>query len=101
MNMSWRVFKNKTMRFISRTSKVGKRLTTLTEQDWTDMSEVDMTRYAALLKEMKVSHESWRKSPYGSCRVEQGMRRKPTTEELQIIAKHNFVGKFTHDHAPK
>jgi len=65
------------------------------------MSDVDRTRYAALLKEIEVPHESWRKSPYGSCWVEQGMRRQLTTEELQIIAKRYFVGKTTYDPAPK
>ena len=91
----------KAMRFIAKTSQVGKRLTTLTEQDWTNMLDVDKTRYAALLKEIKVPHESWRKSPYGSCWVEQDMRRQPTIEELQIIAKCNFVGRTTHDPTPK
>ena len=91
----------KAMRFISRTSQVDRRLTTLTDQDWTDMLDVDRTRNAALLKKIEDSHESWRKSPYGSCWVEQGMRRQPTIEELQIIAKRNFVGMTIHDPAPK
>jgi hypothetical protein len=96
-----RGIKGKAMRFIVMSAQAGKRLTTLAEQDWSDMPDVDRTKYAALLKEMEVSHESWRKSPYGSCWIEQGMRRQPTIEELQIIAKRNFVEKTTHDPTPK
>ena len=71
-----------TQRFIAKTAQVGKRLTTLTEQDWSDLLDGDRTRYAALLKEMEVSHESWRNNPYyGSFWVEQCMRRQPTIEE--------------------
>ena len=65
------------------------------------MTVGDRTRNAALVKEMKLSHESWKKGPYGFCWLDLGMRRQPSIEELHIIAKRNIDGKTTTEPTPK
>jgi hypothetical protein len=81
--------------FIARNALLNKRLRNLTDQDWANMRPSDMAKKAALKKEMELCYERWSNSPYGYCWLIQGLRREPTSEEINVILKRRFDAKTT------
>ena len=56
----------------------------MTEEEWLSKSQDSTEKKRERVKEMKIAIESWKNSPYEYFWIKEGMRRQPTTDEINL-----------------
>ena len=79
----------KIAKHIARCGRVFKRLKDILEEAWERMSEGERLRQRAMLEDLELGAEIWRRGPYGILWISSNLRRQPTKAEIEeCIMRH-------------
>ena len=83
--------KEKVITYISRTAGLFKRLQNITEEEWSSMSQSSRDKKRKVMNDLEDAAETWRRGPYGHFWIKEGMKRQPTTDEINIHRQPKMV----------